>query len=160
MPADYAADFLGQVLVRDACSRDVVSLSTEQTLDETRSWIASGAPGTSHQGYPVVDRNGTLAGVLTRRILLDPKHDGSRSLRELLTRPPAAVFDDSTLREAADHMVGEDVGRLPVVARDQPSRVIGFITRGDLLAAHRGRLDASSKPERAIAWTRKAAPKA
>ncbi len=159
VPADYEADFLGQVLVRDACSRDVVSLRTDQTLDEIRKWIASGARGTSHQGYPVVDRNGALAGVLTRRILLDPLHDGSRNLRELLTRPPAAVFEDSTLREAADHMVGEDVGRLPVVAREQPSRVIGFITRGDLLAAHRGRLDASSKPERAIGWSRKAAPK-
>jgi CBS domain-containing protein len=159
VPADYEADFLGQVLVRDACSRDVVSLPAEQTLEETRRWIASRARGTSHQGYPVVDRNGALAGVLTRRVLLDPLQDGSRILRELLTRPLAVVFEDSTLREAADHMVGEDVGRLPVVARERPTRVVGFITRGDLLAAHRGRLDASSKPERAISWSRKAVPK-
>ena len=160
VPSEYEADFLDQVLVRDACSRDVVSLRTEQTLDEIRKWIASGSRGSSHQGYPVVDRNGTLAGVLTRRILLDPRQDPSWTLSQLLTRPPAAVFEDSTLREAADHMVGEDVGRLPVVARERPSRVIGFITRGDLLAAHRGRLEASSKPERAFAWGRKAAPKA
>ena len=160
VPSDYEADFLGQVLVRDACSRDVVTLPSEQTLEETRAWIASGAAGSAHQGFPVVDRDGALAGVLTRRILLDPRNEGSRQLGDLLTRPPAAVFEDSTLREAADHMVGEDVGRLPVVARGRPSRVVGIITRGDLLAAHRGRLDASSKAERAIAWNRKAARKA
>jgi hypothetical protein len=40
-------------------------------------------------------------------------------------------------------MVREDVGRLPVVARDAPEAVVGFITRGDLLAAHRTRLAAT-----------------
>jgi CBS domain-containing protein len=159
VPSDYEADFLGQVLVRDACSRNVVSLRTEQTLGEIRKWIASGAADASHQGFPIVDAHGTLAGVLTRRILLDPRHEDSLRLRALLTRAPAAVFEDSSLREAADHMVREDVGRLPVVARERPSRVVGFITRGDLLAAHRGRLDASDKPERAIAWNRRDSPK-
>ncbi len=159
VPSDYEADFLNQVLVRDACSRDVVSLPADQTLEQTRAWIASGGPAASHQGYPIVDRNGALAGVLTRRVLLDPEISGARRLRELLTRPPSAVFEDSSLREAADHMVRQDVGRLPVVLRERPSSVVGFITRGDLLAAHRGRLEASDKPERAIAWNRKVAPK-
>ncbi|MGH9443735.1 MAG: chloride channel protein [Thermoanaerobaculia bacterium] len=156
VPSDYEADFLRQVLVRDACSRDVVSLPADQTLEQTRKWIAAGSPEASHQGFPVLDSRGALAGVLTRRILLDPVHEGSRVLRELLTRAPAAVLESSTLREAADHMIEEDVGRLPVVASEEPSRVVGFITRGDVLAAHRERLDASSKPERGISWPRRA----
>jgi CIC family chloride channel protein len=143
VPSDYEADFLDSVLVRDACSRPVVSLRAEQPLDEARGWISSRAAGSAHQGFPVVDAGGRLLGVLTRRNLLDPEAEGSRPLAELLTRPPAAVFEDSTLREAADHMVREDVGRLPVVARDAPERVLGFITRGDLLAAHRSRLAAT-----------------
>jgi H+/Cl- antiporter ClcA len=143
VPSDYEADFLDSVLVRDACSRPVVSLRSEQSLDEARAWISSRAAGSAHQGFPVVDAGGKLLGVLTRRNLLDPETAGARPLGELLTRPPAAVFEDSTLREAADHMVREDVGRLPVVARDAPERVLGFITRGDLLAAHRSRLAAT-----------------
>jgi CBS domain-containing protein len=91
----------------------------------------------------VVDEGGKLLGVLTRRNLLDPEAAGARPLADLLTRPPAAVFEDSSLREAADHMVREDVGRLPVVARGAPETVLGFITRGDLLAAHRSRLAAA-----------------
>ena len=39
-------------------------------------------------------------------------------------------------------MVREDVGRLPVVDRADPSRVIGIITRSDLLRAHEVRLAA------------------
>jgi CBS domain-containing protein len=148
VPADYEADFLGQVLVRDACSRDVVTLSAEQTLETARGWITGGTPGSAHQGFPVVDAGGALRGVLTRRNLLDPAADGDRPLATLLSRAPAAVFEDSSLREAADHMVREDVGRLPVI--DRSGALVGIITRGDLLAAHRARLAASDEPEAGI----------
>ena len=66
---------------------------------------------------------------------------GSAPVRTLIRRPAAIAFDDSTLREAADHMVREGVGRLPVVSRDEPRKVIGMLTRSDLLTAHRRRLD-------------------
>ena len=62
-------------------------------------------------------------------------------VRDLVKRPPAVVFEDSSLREAADHMVQEGVGRLPVVSRSNPRKPIGILTRSDLLAAHQRRLD-------------------
>ena len=40
-----------------------------------------------------------------------------------------------------NHMVREGVGRLPVVSREEPRKVIGMLTRSDLLTAHRRRLD-------------------
>jgi CBS domain-containing protein len=89
-----------------------------------------------------------LRGVLTRRNLLDPATDGQRRLGELIGRSPAAVFEDSSLREAADHMVREDVGRLPVI--DRSGALVGIVTRGDLLAAHRARLSADDEPEPGI----------
>ena len=52
----------------------------------------------------------------------------------------AVIYLDNSLREAADHMVRENVGRLPVVERHNPRHVVGFITRSDLLRAHERRL--------------------
>lgn len=37
-------------------------------------------------------------------------------------------------------MVRENVGRLPVVLRENPRRLAGFITRSDLLRAHERKL--------------------
>jgi CBS domain-containing protein len=37
-------------------------------------------------------------------------------------------------------MVAENVGRLVVVAQEDPNRMVGILTRGDLLAAHGRRL--------------------
>jgi len=140
---EYAADFLAQVAVRDAAAREVVTLRASDSVGAVREWLASGAGGTSHQGFPVVDDAGRLAGVVTRRDVLEPACDPALPLERVLRRPPAVVFEDNSLRDAADHMVREQVGRLPVVRRDDPRRVVGIISRSDLLAAHAHRLRAA-----------------
>ena len=151
---EYAADHLAQVLVRDVAAHDVVTIRADHSIDTVRRWLESGARGASHQGFPVVDELGHLVGVVTRRDLLDPKLDGSTLLRDRLRRPPAVIYDDSTLRETADHMVLEQVGRLPVVTRENPRTVVGIISRSDLLAAHAPRLRAARRKSNsgAFAW--------
>lgn len=129
----------------DVASTPAVVLRASDTVEQVRAWIASRSGGSSHQGFPVVDEDDRLIGVVTRRDLLEPSSAGA--LRERIARPPAVVFDDSSLREAADHMVREGVGRLPVVTRDDPERVVGVITRSDILAAHARRLAAESVGE-------------
>jgi len=141
VPGEYAADFLDQIQAGAAAARPVVSLRADQTLDEVRAFVQSREKGSSHQGFPVLDARGLLVGVVTRRDILDPQTPGTRLVRDLIRRTAAVVFEDSTLREAADHMVREGVGRLPVVSRDEPRKVMGMLTRSDLLAAHRQRLD-------------------
>jgi len=140
VPTEYAADFLEQVLVRDAATRDVVTLKTSDELGEVRRWINSGRKEAQHQGYPVIDDRGRPRGVVTRRDLLDPDVPGIRRIGDLLARTPIVVHEHHSLREAADHMVEQNVGRVLVVAVDDPDRLVGILTRGDLLAAHARRL--------------------
>jgi CBS domain-containing protein len=132
VPSEYHADYLDRLNVADAYSKEVVTLPRESTVGDVTSAL------TTHQGFPVVDANGDIAGVLTRRDFLN--RDASTPLHSLVHRPPAVVYLDSTLRDAADHMVRENVGRLAVVERAHPRRVIGIITRSDLLRAHARRL--------------------
>ena len=148
VPSEYGADYLEQIRVREACSRDVVSLAATQRLGETRQWLATHAAGTSHQGFPVVDAHGSLCGVLTRRDLLDPARSEDLLLGALVWREPLVVSEDDTLRDAADHMVEADVGRLVVVSEGTLRNVAGIITRGDLLSAHARRLRAAREPSR------------
>jgi predicted transcriptional regulator len=154
VPAEYAADFLEQVLVRDACSRPVTTLDADQALVDTRHWMTSHLPETVHQGFPILDRAQGLMGVLTRRDLLEPSLQEHLPLSNLIKRSPIFVYDDCTLREAADQMVYHDLGRLPVVSRQDPKHVIGIITRSDLLRAHRQRLEELHHAQQGIASNR------
>lgn len=141
---EYTTDYLAQRLVREIALPDVVSLRARQTLGDVRGWLASGVEGSRHQGFPVLDDAGLLVGVLTRRDLIGD-HDDGAPLAALIRRAPVVVFSDNTLRDAADQMVRAGVGRLPVVDRSTRRRVVGMISRSDLLGAHAGRLGAAQR---------------
>jgi H+/Cl- antiporter ClcA len=142
VPTEYPADHLDQLLVKDHASRVVAAFPDCETVAQARAWLGSGAPGAAHQGFPVVDDQGRPVGLLMGRALLEPALDPAQTLRSLLTRPVAVAFEGNSLREAADHMVREGVGRLPVVTSD--GRLTGIITRSDLLDGHAGRLGATT----------------
>ncbi len=135
--SEYAADLLDQLWVKDSATPNPVTLPAEMTVQAARDWLGSGAGGSDHQGYPVVERDGRLLGLLTRRDLLAAP--APSELRRLIQRPPVVVFTDSTLRQALDQMLAAGVGRLIVVERAQPARAVGILTRSDLLGAHQDR---------------------
>ncbi|MEA2762451.1 MAG: hypothetical protein QOD47_1735 [Gemmatimonadaceae bacterium] len=152
---EYTVDHLAHVLVRDAASRNVISIPSSQKLGEVRSWLGSmgnekGAA--SHQGFPILDEDSLLVGVVTRRDLLDAEKSDELEVGALVKRRAAVVYEDNTLRDAADHMVLEGVGRLPVVRRDNSRIVVGMISRSDLLRAHAPRLEAAREMKRSSIW--------
>jgi CIC family chloride channel protein len=151
---EYALDYLSRVRAGDVGVRAVTTLRADMTVAEARAWLEKGGPQTSHQGFPLVDADGLLVGVTTRRDVFMPQAEPAQRLSELLTRPPVVVFETSTLRDAADLMVIEHVGRIPIVRRDDPRRVIGILSRSDLLTAHAPRLKAArqASTSRRIRW--------
>jgi H+/Cl- antiporter ClcA len=134
--SDYSADLLEQATVRDRAARHIFALPAASTVEAMRQWLASGAAGSGHQGYPLVDGAGHLVGLLTRRDLLAPGAHGE--LRALVKRAPVIVYGDSSLRQALDLMVRARVGRLVVVERSNPHVPVGVLTRSDILGAHVG----------------------
>jgi CBS domain-containing protein len=45
------------------------------------------------------------------------------------------AYPDELLHDAVAKMLKRDIGRLPVVSRDEPNRVIGYVGRADVLNA-------------------------
>jgi CBS domain-containing protein len=149
VPSDYQADFMDLVLVRDLDLSVPVTLNSEQTIDEIKAWIASREAGSEHQGFPLLER-GKIIGVITRRDIFSTGKSGDTHIKDLISHPPVCVYEDSSLREAADHMVNHDVGRLPVLAKTHGFPLVGFVTRSDLLAAHKRRLAEHYQEQRVL----------
>ncbi|MBL9092368.1 MAG: chloride channel protein [Planctomycetaceae bacterium] len=137
-PTEYVADTLDRMLVRDLATKDVVVLQADDTLAKVRAWFEAATPESRHQGYPVVNAGGHLVGVVTRKDFAG-QNCGETPVGRLLARPPVVVYEDCSARDAAEHLVRHDIGRLPVVSR-QSKRLTGFLTRSDLLSAYARRL--------------------
>ncbi|HEX7325304.1 MAG TPA: CBS domain-containing protein, partial [Rhodanobacteraceae bacterium] len=140
VPDEYVADSLAQVKVGKVCTHEVRSLKTSDELGDVQRWLHSGRARAQHQGYPVLDDAGRVRGVITRRELFDPGHPHLVHIGDLLRRGPIVVFEDHSLRDASDLMVTENVGRVVVVSRDDPTHMVGILTRSDVLKANAKRI--------------------
>ncbi|MFN8544079.1 MAG: chloride channel protein [Candidatus Binatia bacterium] len=146
VPSELGVDPWERLRVRDVATRPAVTLAAEERIGAVRDRLTAAAG--SHQGFPVVDARGLLLGVVTRRELLDAAHRPDDPIRALVHRTPVVAYANESLRQAADAMVVAGVGRLPVVERHAPRHVVGIITRSDLLAAQRRRVEEAHRVAR------------
>src|SRR6185312_15548327 len=115
-----------------------------------------------HQAYPVVDEKGQLLGVITRTNLLEDwvgrglNTDLSSDVAmmnviiayDLIQRSPITAYAWESCRSAAERMAEAGVGRLLVVADDNPQKMIGIVTRSDLLKPRAREVEEEVKRER------------
>jgi CBS domain-containing protein len=66
---------------------------------------------------------------------LDVAADSELTVGALIKRAPLAVTESTSLRAITNIMVQEGVGRLPMLS--DKGKVVGIITRSDLISAQR-----------------------
>ena len=144
-------DVMQGVLVGEAMTTKVDTVSADMDLQELDLLFAE----THHHGFPVVDEGGILLGVVTLQDLGRAKEQGAlddRKVRDIATRSVLTAFPDEPMWMALKRLGTRDVGRLPVVDRQQPGRLLGLIRRSDIVRAYRvgisRRLDLQERADR------------
>ena len=142
---DYEADVLQQVTAAETMDPEVPTLTAETKIEEIADRIARRDPAMMrHQGFVVVDRDGSLAAMLTRGDVLralDADPCGQMSVLEAGSKPVIVAYADEVLHDASNKMLRHNIGRLPVVDRKNPDRVIGYLGRPGILSARLRRLE-------------------
>lgn len=93
---------------------------------------------THHHGLAVVDEKDHLFGVVTLADLerVGPEQLRRGKVRDICTTRVRTAFPDETLEDALRHFGALDVGRIPVVDRADPRRLVGMLRRGDIIRAY------------------------
>jgi H+/Cl- antiporter ClcA len=142
---DYEADVLQQVRVSETMDPDIPTLPASMKVSDLSDLIARRDPSVSrHQGMLILDSDGKLAGVITRGDVmraLDADPNGAASVLDAGTRQVVVTFPDETLHEASVKILRNNIGRLPVVDRNDPRKVIGYLGRPGIMAARSRRLN-------------------
>jgi len=122
-------EVMGAITVGDAMHAESETLQEAMNLAEAAEVLAR----TRHHGLPVVNAEGWLTGILT---VQDIEHATGDSVGEACTREVDVAFPDETLNMALRRMSSRDVGRLPVVARENPRKLLGVLRRTDVIHAY------------------------
>ena len=141
---DYETDVLQQVQVQETMDKEPPTLPADTRVSELADRIARHDPAVSrHQAIVLLNREGELAGIITRGDILRALEENPATALTVLeagTRSVVVTYPDEVLHEASAKMLGHDVGRLPVVDRKNPRRVIGYLGRAGIMAARLRRL--------------------
>lgn len=139
---DFAVDIMDHLTVRDA----VVPGQKVETIHEGARFedILRLMSGSSQQDFPVVDGQGTLTGILSITDLRDAM--ASKDLHGFLVAKDIAIetvitvtLNDS-LNAALRLMADADIRELPVVAAEEPGKVVALVSRKDIIRAYHDHL--------------------
>ncbi|MDE2396237.1 MAG: chloride channel protein [Burkholderiales bacterium] len=158
---EYSVDPLEVFLVSEIMPKSFVCFRLGASLADAAREASAGGDGTRRRKlahaqrlYPVLDEGGRFAGLLTLQRLADASAEiaanpqatiDSRVVREVIVGHP-----DMTLRELANLMASREVSSVPIVARDDPGRLLSVMAMDQVLEARLRDLDEEHKPERVI----------
>ena len=92
-------------------------------------------------GFPVLDEHDKLWGIVSLQDLENTLAEPTLQLRnakveDLATVDPLTVYADEPIWAAIQKMAPRDLARLPVISRSTQGKLIGLISRSDILRAY------------------------
>lgn len=152
VPGEYEVGVFSLVRVGEIMNTTVQPVEKEMTVAQLAGARKDHNPlWNLADGLPIVSREGKLAGIVTQGDLLrafesDP--EGKMTVFEAGSQAPIVAYTDEPLEDALNRMLQHDVGRLPVVKREQPDKLVGYLTRSNLLSAWTRQLEEEGVRER------------
>ena len=128
-------DLMEAIKVSEAMNKNVITVNDTSPANEARSKLRS----INHRGLPVVDINNNLVGIVTRKDIIYKAFANKKPkipVIEIMTADLIICYPDENLRTALEKLGERNIGRIPVVERDNHTHLLGLITRKNIIAAY------------------------
>src|SRR6202522_2809204 len=139
VPDQFEVNAMKAMRVREVMRKDVKPILAEMTVAELAQRMGSGEPKYNlTQGLPIVGDGERLLGVVTQGDLLRALEDDSRGAITVLdagSSKPIVAYADEFVHDAMLRMLENNIGRLPVVTREDPQKMVGYFNRVSVLDA-------------------------
>jgi len=141
---DYEADVLSQTLVAETMVKEPPVIPAGTKVGEVAERIARHDPAVArYEALLILDNAGKLTGIVTRGDILRALADdpaGVTTVEQAGSTKMVVTYPDELVSEATAKMLHRDIGRLPVVERDDVQKVVGYLGRAAILSARTRRL--------------------
>ena len=150
---EYSVDPLAVLRVGEVMDQRPPTIPASMKVTDLSDRIARHDPELiGRQGTLIVDQENNLAGIITRGDLVRALEQSpeNATVLEAGTRNLIIAYPDEILHEAVTRMVRNDIGRLPVVERKNPRRLLGYLGRASVMIARLRRLE--EEHDREVGW--------
>lgn len=140
---DYETNVLNMIQVSAVMDKDPVIVHESLSVLSLIDGIKEGVPElTRHYGIFVVNDNQELSGIVTRSDILRSlaEADEPGVVKNIAQQDIITSYPDEPVELAMARMLRADIGRLPVVSRENPRQIVGYLSRANVIEAHMQRL--------------------
>lgn len=120
--------------VEDAMTTEVNTVSESMVLADVIKLMQK----TRHNGFPVVDSDGRLVGIITLEDIRKTDFENRMSIpvANVCSRELVVSYPSESLEDVLQKLGDDEIGRLPVVDQNDPGKLIGLITRTDVIKSY------------------------
>ena len=150
---EYSVDLFNLLRVAEVMDAQAPTIPAGVSVLEFSKMLADGHPRISRrQGTLIVDDEGLLSGIITRGDVVRAlqRKSPATTILEAGKSTLIVTHPDELLHDAIAKMLQNDIGRLPVVDRDNPRRILGYLGRSNVLAARARHLEEEHLRERGV----------
>jgi len=148
---EYVVDPLMGLRVSEAMDQEAPVIPATMRVSDFSDRLARREPKLSRrQGTLIIDDEGWLKGIITRGDVLraiEEFDDPNLTVLQAGSGNLIVTYPDEILYEAIEKMVRNDIGRLPVVSRDNPRQVLGYLGRAAVMTARLHRMKEAHERE-------------
>jgi H+/Cl- antiporter ClcA/CBS domain-containing protein len=152
---EYGIDPLERHIVAEVMTREVATLAADVSLDDALARAISpgrlARAGAAHHAFPVV-RGERLVGMLSAEALAAAAASTDENLEVVGDlfgeETPLYALPQETCRTIAARLAVHDLERLPVVADAASRRLVGIVSRSDLVKPSLDLFEEEHRPER------------
>lgn len=121
---------LSQFQVKDVMTKKLNTVSPDFSVSQLLDIMAKH----HHTGYPVIDENGEFTGIVALDDVAKVEKDQRDEvlIRDILQKNPVLVFPEEHALDAFKKMRLHNLGRIPVVDKANPKKIVGILTKTDL----------------------------
>lgn len=127
-------DIMVSMHVKDAMVTHVQTVSEEKSVETLTALMQV----SRHVGFPVLDSRGKLSGIVTLSDLRSKVKSGEidKKIGDIATKNTEVAYPDETLDAVLKRFASKQIGRLPVVDREDKTKLLGLITRSDIVNSY------------------------
>jgi chloride channel protein, CIC family len=127
-------DLMNKIRVSEGMFRKVITVEETMSVKDAGLMIKN----TSHRGFPVLNGQGKLTGIITYTDINKALNSGKANVAvsEVMVHDLILCYPNESLKMALERLGERNIGRIPVVEKEDKTHLLGLITRKSIISAY------------------------
>ncbi|MDH3974977.1 MAG: chloride channel protein [Deltaproteobacteria bacterium] len=148
LQAGKEVNILQSILVKEAMAKGAQSIPENMTLRQFNQFLTK----SKYSNFPVVDENKMMTGIISfqdfKEVIFESGLEDLIVVKELATENVITITAEENLDDAFKKIGTKNIEQLPVVSKNNPKKIVGMLSRRDIISAYnKGLLEQSLKEQ-------------